>query len=240
MPRHHRDGGSRDAAGVPALDARSALAAVPLFQDLRDDVLARLAGQARRLVCDAEQVVFLEGDVAEGLYVVAAGWLKVTKISEAGREQVLRDVGPGDVLQEIGLLLETPNPASLVALEPATLWLLPRAAVLRVTQETPSLLWPLLQNLARRLLATVDLVESLSLRTLEARLARYLLDHGDEDVFERRKWATQAELAARLGTVPDVLHRVLRGLAEDGLIRVERQRVHLLDREGLERKARLA
>ncbi|MFO7544574.1 MAG: Crp/Fnr family transcriptional regulator [Trueperaceae bacterium] len=240
MPRPDRDDAPRDASRLPSLDARSALAAVPLFQDLPDDVLARLAGRARRLSCDAEQVVFLEGDVAEGLYVVAAGWLKVTKISAAGREQVLRDVGPGDVLQEIGLLLETPNPASLVALEPATLWLLPRAAVLRVTQETPSLLWPLLQNLARRLLATVDLVESLSLRTLEARLARYLLDRADEDVFERRKWATQAELAARLGTVPDVLHRVLRGLVEDGLIRVERQRVLLLDREGLEAKARLA
>lgn len=240
MPHPNPDDVPGDASGLPALDARSALAAVPLFQDLPADVLTRLASQARRLACAADQVVFLERDVAEGLYVVAAGWLKVTKISAAGREQVLRDVGPGEVLQEIGLLLETPNPASLVALEPATLWLLPRAAVLRVVQEKPGLSWPLLQNLARRLLATVELVESLSLRSLEARLARYLLDQADDDVFERRKWATQAELAARLGTVPDVLHRVLRGLAEDGLIRVERQRVLLIDREGLEAKARLA
>lgn len=225
---------------VPALDARRALAAVALFQDVPDEVLARMALRARRVPCDADQVVFLEGDACAGLYVVASGWLKVTKISAAGREQVLRDVGPGEVLQEIGTLLETPNPASLVALEPAVLWLLPRVAMAQLARDEPSLAWPLLRNLAERLLATVSLVESLSLRTLEARVARFLLEGAENDVFERRRWATQAELAARLGTVPDVLHRALRALADAGLIRVERQRVLLLDREGLEARARLA
>jgi len=225
---------------APALDARSALAAVALFQDVPEALLDRLAVEARRISFGAEQVIFLEGDMCSGLYVVASGWLKVTKISAAGREQVLRDVGPGEVLQEIGILLETPNPASLVALEPGTLWLLPRAAIVQFTRSETSLAWPLLQNLAKRLLSTVALVESLSLRTLEARVARFLLEGAEGDVFERRKWATQAELAARLGTVPDVLHRVLRALAEAGLIRVERQRVLLLDRDGLEERARLA
>lgn len=225
---------------VPAVDARRALAAVALFQDVPDEVLARLAARARRVACQADQVVFLEGDVCAGLYVVASGWLKVTKISAAGREQVLRDVGPGEVLQEIGMLLETPNPASLVALEPAILWLLPRVAMAQLARDEPSLAWPLLRNLAERLLATVSLVESLSLRTLEARVARFLLEGAEDDVFERRRWATQAELAARLGTVPDVLHRALRALADARLIRVERQRVLLLDRDGLEARARQA
>ena len=54
---------------------------------------------------------------------------------------------------------------------------------------------------------------------------------------QRRRWSTQAEMAARLGTVPDVLNRALRSLADEGLIQIQRQQIRILDREGLERKA---
>jgi len=59
------------------------------------------------------------------------------------------------------------------------------------------------------------------------------LEQAEGDVLHRRSWATQAEMAARLGTVPDVLSRALRGLVEAGLIQVQRHQIQILDRQGL-------
>lgn len=210
------------------------LATVPLFTGLEPDALDILAGGAQDRVYEAEEIVFFEGEASEGLYVVASGWLKGSKVSAAGREQVLRYFGAGEAINEVGLFVETTNPATLSALERSTVWLIPRRAILTLVAERPGLLWPLTQNLARRLLEVVRLIEDLSLLPLEARLAKYLLDHAVGDVFERRRWATQAELAARLGTVPDVLNRILRGFTEEGLVTVDRQRIVIVDRAGLE------
>jgi Mn-dependent DtxR family transcriptional regulator len=64
-------------------------------------------------------------------------------------------------------------------------------------------------------------------------LAQRLLEQAEADVVYRQRWATQAEMAARLGTVPDVISRALQKLVEEQLIRVERQRIWILNREGL-------
>ena len=76
--------------------------------------------------------------------------------------------------------------------------------------------------------------------TVVARLARMLLEHSTGEVLRRRRWSTQTEMAARLGTVPDVLNRALRSLAEEGLIRIERHQIHILDRQGLRKKATMS
>ena len=82
----------------------------------------------------------------------------------------------------------------------------------------PTLALPMLDSMATRISELVELVADLSLHTVTARLARLLLEQAQDDLIQRRSWATQAEMAARLGTVPDVLSRALRTLIEAGLI----------------------
>ncbi len=77
-------------------------------------------------------------------------------------------------------------------------------------------------------------VEDLFLRTVESRLARYLLQTASGDVLQRQRWPTRAEMAARFGTVPDVLNRAFRALAEEGLIRLDRHQITILDRGELQ------
>jgi len=79
----------------------------------------------------------------------------------------------------------------------------------------------------------IRMVEDLSLRSVEVRLTRFLLEQAEGEAVRRRRWATQAEMAAQLGTVPDVVNRALRKLVEEGLIRVERRQIHILDQDGL-------
>lgn len=217
--------------------ASAALSLVPYFSDLDAPTLEALGRLAVRREYEAEQVVLLEGEPCAGLLVVEAGWLKAVRMSPEGREQALRFVGPGEVVNEIGVFAPTRNPATVVALEPAAAWLIHRDTMLRLLEGHPRLARRVVQSLAQRVLHLVSLVEDISLRTVEARLARLLLEGAEGQTLHRRRWATQAEMAARLGTVLDVLNRALNELVREGLIEVKRHQIRILDPEGLKAKA---
>ena len=216
------------------------LSSIPYFARLDPHTLESVAQAALRRSFDAGQVVFLEGEPNSGLYAVQEGWLRAVKISPAGREQVIRFVGPGEMFNEIGVFAGGLNQVTVEALEPAVVWIIPRETLLGLMDTHPSLCRLVTQNLAERILHLIGLVEDLSLRTVEERLARLLLEQSRGALVSRRRWSTQAEMAARLGTVPDVVNRALRGLAEEGLIQIERRQIHILDRQGLQAKAKLA
>jgi CRP/FNR family transcriptional regulator len=204
------------------------------FEGLEADVVHDLAGAARWYEYEAGEVVVLEGEAPHGLFFLQFGWLKVVKTSAAGREQTLRFLEPGETFNEIGVFTSLPNPATAIALEPAGVWLIPRASLLRLLRERPEFSEQLVAKMAVRMLYLVNLVTDLSLHTVTARLARLLLESADANGrLPRPRWYTQAELAARLGTVPDVVQRALRELEGNGLIQVERYEIRIVDRAAL-------
>jgi CRP-like cAMP-binding protein len=223
----------------PSQEAARALAAVSYFMGLDAVIVEAVAQVMIRRSYDANQVVFLEGDPGQAVYIVQEGWLKAVKTSPDGREQILHFMGPGEVFNAIGVFIAVSNPATVIALEPTTVWIIPRNDILRLLDEHPPLAQQVIQRLAERVQQLIAVVEDLSLRTIEARLARYLLEQSAEETLHRQRWATQAEIASRLGTVPDVINRALRNLVRENLIQVERHQIQILDRVGLEMKAGL-
>ncbi len=209
------------------------LRANSFFAGLAEPALRELAGQALWREYSAGEIVFLEGERSAGLYVLQAGWLKIVKVSPDGREQVLRFLEPGEAFNALALFTDQPNPATAIALEPAGVWLLRREAVLALLRQRPDFAERVIAAMAGHLVALVKLVEDLSLRPVTGRLARRLLEQAEGDVLRRPRWYTQAELAAQLGTVPDVIQRALNGLAAGGLITVERHQILIRDRAGL-------
>lgn len=210
------------------------LRAVPFFKGLDDDVIRELAQDAIWREYSAGEVVFLEGEQPQGLYYLQSGWLKIAKISPDGREQVLQFLEPGETFHALGVFASRPNPATAIALEPAGIWILRRNVVTTLLTENPQLAQHVIESMAGRILELVDLVEDLSLRTVRGRLARLLVEDAKDDTLHRPRWYTQAEIAARLGTVPDVLQRALSSLADDGLIEVERSAIIIRQRQRLE------
>jgi CRP/FNR family transcriptional regulator len=198
------------------------------------EAIARVAVR-RDLAPDG--VVLLEGEPSAGLGIIEEGFLKGVRIAPSGREQILSVFRPGEVFNAASVFAEAPNPATVIALEAATVWFVPREALLALMDRYPALTRTIVRGLSERVLQLVDLVEDLSLRTVEMRLARVLLERAPDEVLHRDPWATQAEMAARLGTVTYVLNRALRGFEEEGLISVKRHRIEILDREGLEARA---
>jgi CRP/FNR family transcriptional regulator len=212
----------------------SVLSAVPYFAGLPTETLEDIRRSVIRRRYRAGEFVLFEAEPSKGLYIVERGWLKAVKTSTEGREQVLQVVGPGEIFGAVGVFVGEENPATVVALENSQVCLLERERMLDLLGRHPDLAEAVIHNLAQRVLHLVKLVEDLSLRTVVARLARLLIAQGDQGVLHRRRWTTQAEMAARLGTVPDVLNRALRDLAGRGLVEVERHQIRILDREALE------
>jgi CRP/FNR family transcriptional regulator len=225
----------------------ASLSPLPIFQKipwlavLDEPVLRHLAETTTLRRYSAGELVFLEGDLPPFLFVIHSGWLKAVKLSPEGREQILDFVGPGQAINLAPIFAEQPSPATLVALEAAELWLIDQAVLLELLARYPVMARGVIRFMATRLLYTLSLVEDLSLRSVRARLAKLLVmqTRAGEMVLARRSWATQAGIAARLGTVPDVAQRALRSLAQDGLIEVTRRQIIILNVDGLKKASQL-
>jgi CRP-like cAMP-binding protein len=215
------------------------MSSVTYFSGLDSKTLQYIAQDAIPRKYDPGQLVILEGEPSSGLYIIENGWVKVIKIALDGREQVLKFLGPGEIFNGVGVLKGL-NPATVVALEESSIWLIRRELMLQLLEKLPYLSRQIIEILSDRILHFIGLIDDLSLRTVEARLARRLLIHSREDKVERLRWETQNEMAARLGTVPDVINRTLRKLVEEGVIEVSRAEIHILEGAILEGKAMVA
>ena len=209
------------------------------LRGLDDETLSVLAKSAAWKVFPPNAVIFWEGDVETNLFYLEYGSLKAMRTSPDGREQVLSFLSPGEVFNELGVFAKKPNPATAVALEESGIWLIPRKALEEIVAAHPHTAMQIIERMAERIIGLVTLASDLSLKTVEARFIQLLLEQAEGDVIERRRWTNQTELAARLGTVPDVLSRVIRELTKAGLIEMDKQQIRILDQAGLVERGRI-
>ncbi len=212
--------------------------AIPLFAALSAATLLRLSRVAFRRTYTPGTLVLLEGDPCTTVFFIAAGQARIYRLSQQGRQQVLATLGPGQGFNTVPPFMPGGrNPASVEAIDDVTVIALRKEDFQDSVRACSDLSWAILEDFAARLMHLTNLVEDLALRSVRGRLARFLLEQADE-ARAPRQW-TQDEMAAHLGTVRDVLGRALRGLVDEGLVRMERGRIVLLNREGLEVEAEL-
>jgi CRP-like cAMP-binding protein len=207
---------------------------VPYFKALDDDILKSVAQEVMVRRYTTDELIFLEGDPPAGLHLVARGLCKVYRLSEGGREHILATLGAGDSCNEVPAVDGGPNPANLAAIEDSTVWVLPPEALTRLRQQHPVLNDIIIKSLAMRCRQLVQRVYNLSFLSVTGRLAAFLLQQSDQrSQLSRRRW-TQDEMAAHLDTVREMVGRALRELQEAELIAIDRHRIEILDREGLQ------
>jgi len=210
-----------------------------LLNGLDTKALSQLAKSGVWKVFAANAVVFWEGDVESNLYYLQYGSLKAVKTSPDGREQVLKIINAGEIFHEVGVLAKRENPATAIALEESGIWLIPRKALEDVLAAYPQMALRIIENMADQIIRLASLASDLSLKNVKARFAKLLLEQAEGDVIERQSWATQTEMASRLGTVPDVLSRIIRELTKAGIIEMDKQHIRILNREGLAKQAEI-
>jgi len=205
------------------------LRSVPYFSALSAKEIERIRKEMAELSFTRGELLFLEGEPCRGLYVVKSGRIRIFKSSPEGREQVLLVAEPGDSFNDVPVFDGGPNPASASALEPSTVYLIPKGVLFSLIAECPPA-QAIIKLFAARLRHLTGVVEDLSFRSVVNRMARLLLDlavaEGGSSPIPR---LTQEEMAARVGSVRDVIGRALKNLEKAGAIRIEGKRIYVVD-----------
>ncbi len=213
------------------------------FAELPEEIQQMVAASATHRHFDAGQVIYVEGEPADFVYILESGWVKATRMTREGREQAMMFLRPVEVFGDIAVFTGKTYPGTVVALEDVDVWVVPAQTILDLTSRHPALAMAVIRHLGERVLHYISLVEDLSLRSVEARLANTLLRyaelHDGQLIVPRREWTTFDEMAVRLGTVRDVLSRALKTLEAENLLSVEKQAIVLLDPKGLEERGRV-
>jgi CRP/FNR family transcriptional regulator len=204
------------------------LRGVPFLRDLPDSTLAEIAKSCVETVHMRGEVIFLEGDPPKGLLVVRDGAVKIYKTGDGGREQILEIEGPGRSVAELPLFDGHPYPASCAAVHDSVLLLVRPKEFKEMLARHPDLTQAVIASLAFRLRRMVMLVQELSLRDVRQRLLDLFQElAGTGGSFELR--LSQQELAARIGTVREMVSRTLAKLVQEGVLRVEGKTVTILE-----------
>lgn len=220
-------------ARSPTRGARAdVLRRVPYFASLPASELEHLAGRCTTRTLGRGEALFEEGQPCRGLFIVAGGLVEIRQISLRGREQVFHTEGPGATLGEAPLFDGGGYIASAVALEPTRTLFLPRGEVLALCRRRPAVALAMLATMARRVRHFAGIVSDLAFRPVTERLARYLDAAAPRPVKPGTRidlTLTQAQLAARLGTVRELVARAFAQLEGSGVISRARSRVTIRD-----------
>ncbi len=214
------------------------LSEVPLFASLTPAEVEQLAERTLERRFASGEVLFREGEQCYGLFVLGEGRVKIFKTSSAGREITLAIESAPSSVAEVPLFDGGAYPATVSALDEVTAYLISKQDFRKVCLQNPQVALKVLGVVGRRLRQLVGVVESVSFGSVRQRLAQTLLDFGREagaSTFPLT--VTHQELASRLGTVREVISRNLSRFQADGLLRIQRREVEILDVPGLEREA---
>ncbi len=210
---------------------------LPLFRHLAPEV-HRIVAAAPRRRFRRGQTLWAAGADAEGIVVVLSGRVRVVR-APGGRQYGVHTEGPGGTLGEVPFFAGGRYPATAVAADPTVCLWLDRPTLARAVSADPELALRWLGRLAARVRQLVERLDQQTARTVEQRLAAFLLDrHAAARGEPFALAATQAEAAEELGTVREVLVRTLRRFREAGLIgSPARGRYRVCDRQRLSRVA---
>lgn len=226
---------------IEARTVTETLAAVPLFADLDGDALDSVARGLRSRRFRRGETIFHLGDPGDALFIVASGAVKIVLPSETGDEAILATLRPGDFFGELALLDGAPRSATAVALEPTETLVLPRDRFRELIAAEPAIRDALFAALARELRRLTIHVEELHFLDIAGRLAAVLARLAGEQgirvdgAIRLAAPLTQTDLASMVGCTRQSVNKLLGLFVDDGLIRLERDAILVVDYDGLVR-----
>jgi len=210
---------------------------VSLFESLDQQELEALSDVTFTRTFSKDNVIILAEEEGDTLFILKKGQVKVSIVSEGGREVILSLLGPGSVFGELSLLDGKPRSANVVAIEETDLLMLRRADFLQLIHKTPQIATALLAELATRMRKTDRQIEGLALLDVTSRISDTLLQLATEQGAETADGVTiesrptHQELANMSGTTRETVSRVLKRLEGQGYINRNGRKITILREE---------
>jgi CRP/FNR family transcriptional regulator len=220
-------------------DRVAALKRTALFGLLHESELSLLAERTIEKRLTRDEILFVAGDDAAGMFVIAEGALRAFREGLDGREQVIHVERVGATIAELPIFDDKPYPSTVAAEEDAVVLFIDKRDVKALFLRHPEVALRALSLMAERLRKCAALVEALSLREVDQRLARWLLaearnrGHRVNETTEVTLVLTNQQIAARIGSVREVVSRAMSRLQGNHLISIDGRRVIIGDEEAL-------
>ena len=220
---------------ISNMDKIAALRRAMLFSELDDTALRSIAERAVTRYFRKDEVLFIAGEKAEGLYVIVSGSVRAFRDSVDGREQVIHVERAGGTVAEVPMFDDGNYPSTVAAEEETAALFLDKRDVRQLCLEHPEITLAALRVLAGRLRRCAELVETLSLKEVGQRVARFVLSEARRNGQQTNQGVvvtltqTNQQIAARVGSVRDVVSRAISRLQNDGLIVVEDRKLTIPD-----------
>jgi len=201
---------------------------IPLFAQVGDDDLENIASHLIPRRFPRNATVVEEGLPGDYMYLIEEGRVKVTKLSEDGREKILEMMGEGSFFGEMALLDQAPRCATVKTLTPARLLALSRHDFLSLLRRSPDLSMTVIQELTRRLRDTDEQASSLSFLRVKDRtrgLMRRLAEESESEGPRRvTPTLTHQQIADMIGTSRETVTRVVKELKQEGWLQQQGKR----------------
>jgi CRP/FNR family transcriptional regulator len=221
------------------------LKSIPYFSGLSPTELEAIKQHVFEKSADRNEIILLEEESAEAVYFVISGAIKAFKTSAEGKEQILGIVRPGESFNDVPVFDGGPNPASAIAMSPVTLYGISKTNMETLLRDYPNIAINVIKVLAERVRHFVSLVEDLSFRHVTGRVAKLLLKYATDDTEPSEQASpkpklTQQDMAAMVGTAREVVGRSLKALEEEGIIRMDRHRIVIVNKQILKEMSGVA
>ena len=203
----------------------------PYFDDLSEERLKEIAAQTQLRGFERGEVLFWEDDPCAGLHIIEEGSVKLYRVSPQGRQYIISVMTEGATCNEVPAFDGGTNPVNVEALETSRVWVTDSAMLRGLVISNPEFALKILNKFGQNLRNLVRKVSEMAFYQVTNRLARLITELPVEDT--RPHW-TQEQLAARLGTVREVVARSLKELEKSGAIRIEDRRIQIMDQDVLQ------
>ena len=208
---------------------------VPLFSDLSDTSLKVITGKMVARSYDKEKMILVEESAGETFFLISKGTVKITRMSDDGREVILAILGEGDFFGEMALLDGEGRSANVIALEDAKVLTLQRSDFLDILERFPKIAIHLLKELTARIRHSDQQIESLSLSDAEQRISLVLIRLAEEMGQIKEGTVTiehipyQQDIANMAGTSRETVSRVYKMLEDKNQIMREGKILKIID-----------
>lgn len=202
------------------------------FNDIAESLLKDIASHTHLHEYQRGDVLMWEGDPCSGLHIMEHGSAKIYRLSPQGRQYIVRILQEGDTFAEVPAFDGGANPVNVEALETCRVWVIDSEKLRALVLAHPTFAQKVLVNFGEMLRGMVRMVSEMAFYQVTHRLAR-LISELPADGQRAPHW-TQEQLAARLGTVREVVARSLKELERSGAIRIEDRKIQVADAEVLQ------
>ncbi|WP_188207902.1 Crp/Fnr family transcriptional regulator [Alkalibacillus aidingensis] len=208
---------------------------VPIFNHLNQDQMDEIMSKVRSVSFKKGEVIYHSGDESDSLYIVNNGKIKIYRLSETGKEQLLRILSPGDFTGELALFKQSTHEAYAEALVDTTVCIIKRPDLQQFLLKYPSISVRILNEFSNRLEQSEKQTTRFATESVETRIALYLAECvEDEDHYEFTLPMNKKDLASYLGTTPETISRKLTDLETKGLIKQKtHKRIEVKELDGL-------